>query len=101
MIGTAFAATATGSSTPRAVAHRAVARATTTPVVVPIASPPRASMSVARADGSSPNRGELRFSIRAETIADGRGRTKPLRPSAVTATSQPMIPPANTSTAGR
>ena len=44
MIGTAFAATASGSSTPRAVAQRAVAKATTTPAAVPIASPPRASI---------------------------------------------------------
>ena len=58
-------------------------------------------MSVARADGRSPNRGELRFSNSAATIADGRGRTNPWRPSAVTTISQPMMPPAKTSTAGR
>ena len=52
MIGIALAATASGSSAARALIQRAVAKATTTPAMVPIASPPTASTRVAWADGA-------------------------------------------------
>ena len=101
MIGTALAATARGSSTPRAVAQRAVANATTTPATVPITRPPRASMSVAWADASRPNRVLFRFWTSAVTIADGRGRMNAWRPSPPTMSSHARIPATKTRTAGR
>ena len=51
MIGTALAATASGSRMPRAVTKRAATNATARPASVPISSPTSASWSVAIADG--------------------------------------------------
>jgi hypothetical protein len=68
MIGTALAPIARGSSSSRAVTKRAVRSATTTPAVVPMASPPNASMRVAVADVWSGQRPAPQFAPSASTI---------------------------------
>src|SRR4029079_16139621 len=73
MIGTAFAATASGRRIPRAVVQRAVARAAATPATVPITRPMRASWSVLIAAGWSAKRPLDQLSRSAAKIADGLG----------------------------
>ena len=90
MIGTAPAATATGSRTPRAVDQRDDANATTTPTTVPMTRPPIASRSVAAAEVSSAKRvPSSQFSPSAAMIAEGWGRMNALSASAPTMSSQP------------
>ena len=80
--------------------HRAAAKATTTPAVVPIRNPPTASMIVFWADCQSGNRSPFQFSISAAMIADGAGRMNALRLARRIASSQTTSPPTATRTAG-
>ena len=76
MIGTALAPIASGSSSSRAVANRAVRAATMTPAAVPMASPPRASKSVETAATRSGQLPASQFSPSAPTMAVGAGTGK-------------------------
>src|SRR5439155_13147513 len=91
MIGTAFAATASGRRIPRAVTQRTDAKATRSPTVVPMTRPVSASWSVAVADGSNAKRPSAQFACSAARIAVGFGRTNAWRFSAPTTTSQSTI----------
>ena len=101
MIGTALAPMATGRSSSRAVAKRAVKSDTTTPNRVPSPNPPTASNRVAPAALPSGQRPEVQFSASAVTMAVGVGSGNPRRSMLLTMTCQAAIVPANTTIAGR
>ena len=101
MIGIALAATASGSRAARALTQRAVAKATTTPPTVPIASPPTASMRVACADGARAYVPCPQLAWSAARIAVGFGKMNAWMFAKPTSSSHRTSPPTKTITAGR